>query len=107
MEEPINVTPEAVQDAQPAQPQVDQMEALRKSAIEAISQADGFVLFSFRDGDVQLQDGSKIKVPKNMLGSVGAIGGGSVSLPFVVNKAKALLDSENEVRNRQQAAISE
>lgn len=103
MEETVNVTPEAVQDAS----QVDQMEALRKSAIEAISKADGFVVFAFRDGEVQLQDGSKIKVPKNMLGSVGALGGGSVSLPFVANKAKTLLDSENEARNRQQAAISE
>jgi hypothetical protein len=102
MSEVIDVKPESVENVP-----VDELESIRNAALEAIKKADGFVLFAFANGEVQLQDGSKITVPKNMLGSPGALGGGSVSLAYVATKSKALLDSENEMRNRQQAAISE
>lgn len=100
-EEVIDVKPEVVQDEN------DQLKQLREAAIKVINESNGFVLFAFNDGEVDLGNGQKAKVPKNMLGAGGAIGGGSVSLPFVALKAKALLDQENAARNEQAFKLSE
>lgn len=100
-EETINVTPDVVEDEK------SQMDQLKKAAHELIDKCDGFIVFCFEDKDVELQGGQKTRVPKNMLGAGGAMGGGSVSLPFVATKAKSLLEQENAARAEQMARLSE